>query len=58
MNFSKSIAAYEEAKPLMPGGVSSPVRSFPSVDLSPILWIMGKLRRSMMLMEMNILITC
>jgi glutamate-1-semialdehyde 2,1-aminomutase len=42
MNFSKSIAAYEEAKPLMPGGVSSPVRSFPSVDLSPIFMDHGK----------------
>ncbi|EST13459.1 glutamate-1-semialdehyde 2,1-aminomutase [Sporolactobacillus laevolacticus] len=42
MNFSKSIAAYDEAKPLMPGGVSSPVRSFPSVDLSPIYMDHGK----------------
>jgi glutamate-1-semialdehyde 2,1-aminomutase len=42
MNFSKSVAAYEKAKPLMPGGVSSPVRSFPSVDLSPIFMDHGK----------------
>ncbi|MCO7127935.1 glutamate-1-semialdehyde 2,1-aminomutase [Sporolactobacillus shoreicorticis] len=42
MNFSKSIAAYERAKPLMPGGVNSPVRSFPSVDLSPIFMDHGK----------------
>lgn len=36
MDFSKSIAAFEEAKPLMPGGVNSPVRAFPAVDLNPI----------------------
>lgn len=42
MHFSKSIAAYEEAKPLMPGGVNSPVRSFPSVDLDPIYMDHGK----------------
>jgi glutamate-1-semialdehyde 2,1-aminomutase len=36
MDFSKSTAAYTEAKPLMPGGVNSPVRSFPAVDLNPI----------------------
>ncbi|MCL1630525.1 glutamate-1-semialdehyde 2,1-aminomutase [Sporolactobacillus sp. CPB3-1] len=42
MNLSKSIAAYEEAKPLMPGGVNSPVRSFPSVDISPIFMDHGK----------------
>ncbi|EST11517.1 glutamate-1-semialdehyde 2,1-aminomutase [Sporolactobacillus laevolacticus] len=42
MDFSKSIAAYKEAKPLMPGGVNSPVRSFPSVDLDPIYMDHGK----------------
>ncbi|GGL41340.1 glutamate-1-semialdehyde 2,1-aminomutase [Sporolactobacillus putidus] len=42
MEFKKSIAAFEEAKPLMPGGVNSPVRSFPSVDLNPIYMDHGK----------------
>ncbi|MCI1857812.1 MAG: glutamate-1-semialdehyde 2,1-aminomutase [Sporolactobacillus sp.] len=42
MNFDRSIAAYKEAKPLMPGGVNSPVRSFSAVDLSPIYIDRGK----------------
>lgn len=42
MDFSQSIAAYKEAKPLMPGGVSSPVRAFPAVDLNPIYMDHGK----------------
>ncbi|MFX3615923.1 MAG: glutamate-1-semialdehyde 2,1-aminomutase [Sporolactobacillus sp.] len=42
MDFSKSIAAFKEAKPLMPGGVNSPVRSFPAVDLNPIFMDHGK----------------
>ncbi|MDD9147708.1 MULTISPECIES: glutamate-1-semialdehyde 2,1-aminomutase [unclassified Sporolactobacillus] len=42
MEFKKSIAAFEEAKPLMPGGVNSPVRSFPAVDLDPIYMDHGK----------------
>ncbi|MFT8363460.1 MAG: glutamate-1-semialdehyde 2,1-aminomutase [Sporolactobacillus sp.] len=42
MHFTKSIAAYAEAKPLMPGGVNSPVRSFPAVDLEPIYMDHGK----------------
>ncbi len=29
--FDKSIAAFEEAQDLMPGGVNSPVRAFKSV---------------------------
>ncbi|MCM2675195.1 glutamate-1-semialdehyde 2,1-aminomutase [Shouchella plakortidis] len=36
MNFSKSKAAFEQAKPLMPGGVNSPVRAFKSVDMNPV----------------------
>ncbi|RYL94670.1 glutamate-1-semialdehyde 2,1-aminomutase [Sporolactobacillus sp. Y61] len=42
MDFSKSIAAFKEAKPLMPGGVNSPVRAFPAVDLNPIYMDHGK----------------
>jgi glutamate-1-semialdehyde 2,1-aminomutase len=42
MDFSKSIAAFAEAKKVMPGGVSSPVRAFPSVDLNPIYMDHGK----------------
>ncbi|RYL93866.1 glutamate-1-semialdehyde-2,1-aminomutase [Sporolactobacillus sp. THM7-4] len=42
MDFSKSIAAFKEARPLMPGGVNSPVRAFPSVDLNPIYMDHGK----------------
>lgn len=36
MNYSKSEAAFEQAKPLMPGGVNSPVRAFKSVDMNPV----------------------
>ena len=32
---SKSLAAFKEAKKLMPGGVNSPVRSFSNVDCNP-----------------------
>lgn len=35
LNLSKSLAAFEEAKKLMPGGVNSPVRSFSNVDCNP-----------------------
>lgn len=35
LNLSKSAAAFEEAKGLMPGGVNSPVRSYRSVDCNP-----------------------
>lgn len=35
LNLSKSAAAFEEAKRLMPGGVNSPVRSYRSVDCNP-----------------------
>lgn len=41
-SYEKSIQAYEEAKPLMPGGVNSPVRAFRSVDMSPIFMSHGK----------------
>lgn len=42
MDFSKSKAAFQEAWPLMPGGVNSPVRAFPAVDLDPIYMDHGK----------------
>lgn len=35
LNLTKSAAAFEEAKRLMPGGVNSPVRSYRSVDCTP-----------------------
>lgn len=35
MNLDKSLAAFNEAKKFMPGGVNSPVRSFSSVDSNP-----------------------
>ncbi|MGP1585043.1 MAG: glutamate-1-semialdehyde 2,1-aminomutase [Schwartzia sp. (in: firmicutes)] len=35
LNLTKSAAAFEEAKTLMPGGVNSPVRSYRSVDCNP-----------------------
>ena len=35
LNLNKSLAAFEEAKKLMPGGVNSPVRSFSNVDCNP-----------------------
>lgn len=34
--FDKSIAAFEEAQNLMPGGVNSPVRAFKSVGMNPL----------------------
>ena len=36
LNLEKSLAAFNEAKTLMPGGVNSPVRSYANVDLSLI----------------------
>ncbi|MFC7393735.1 glutamate-1-semialdehyde 2,1-aminomutase [Scopulibacillus cellulosilyticus] len=42
MNVEKSVQAYEKAKPLMPGGVNSPVRAFRSVNMSPIYMEKGK----------------
>ena len=35
MNLEKSLAAFNEAKTLMPGGVNSPVRSYRNVDCNP-----------------------
>lgn len=35
MNLTKSLAAFNEAKKFMPGGVNSPVRSYSSVDSNP-----------------------
>lgn len=35
LNLSKSLAAFNEAKTLMPGGVNSPVRSYANVDCNP-----------------------
>lgn len=35
LNLSRSKAAFEEARRLMPGGVNSPVRSFSNVDSNP-----------------------
>ncbi|WP_372776738.1 glutamate-1-semialdehyde 2,1-aminomutase [Mangrovibacterium sp.] len=36
MSYKKSIAAFEEAKQLIPGGVNSPVRAFKSVQADPL----------------------
>ncbi|EIM05633.1 glutamate-1-semialdehyde aminotransferase [Planococcus antarcticus DSM 14505] len=36
MTYEKSLAAFTEAKTLMPGGVNSPVRAFKSVNMEPI----------------------
>lgn len=41
-SYDKSIAAFKEAKKLMPGGVNSPVRAFKSVDMDPIFMERGK----------------
>ena len=41
-SYEKSIAAFKEAKTLMPGGVNSPVRAFKSVDMDPIFMARGK----------------
>ena len=35
MNLEKSLAAFNEAKTIMPGGVNSPVRSYANVDCNP-----------------------
>lgn len=40
--FDKSIAAFEEAQDLMPGGVNSPVRAFKSVGMNPLFMERGK----------------
>ncbi|WP_079509929.1 glutamate-1-semialdehyde 2,1-aminomutase [Mesobacillus jeotgali] len=41
-SYDKSIAAFKEAKELLPGGVNSPVRAFKSVDMDPIFMEKGK----------------
>jgi glutamate-1-semialdehyde 2,1-aminomutase len=41
MGYDKSIAAFNEAKKLMPGGVNSPVRAFKSVNMDPIFMASG-----------------
>lgn len=41
-SYEKSIAAFKEAKTLMPGGVNSPVRAFKSVHMDPIFMERGK----------------
>ncbi|MBM4762459.1 glutamate-1-semialdehyde 2,1-aminomutase [Bacillus sp. B15-48] len=41
-SYTKSVAAFEKAKPLMPGGVNSPVRAFKSVDMDPIFMERGE----------------
>lgn len=41
-SYDKSIAAFQEAKKLMPGGVNSPVRAFKSVHMDPIFMERGK----------------
>ncbi|WLD92262.1 glutamate-1-semialdehyde 2,1-aminomutase [Alkalihalobacillus sp. AL-G] len=40
--FEKSREAFTEARPLMPGGVNSPVRAFKSVDMDPIFMKRGQ----------------
>ncbi|WP_444683975.1 glutamate-1-semialdehyde 2,1-aminomutase [Alkalicoccus luteus] len=42
MNWNKSSEAFQEAKPLMPGGVNSPVRAFNSVGRDPVYFEKGK----------------
>ncbi|MFB5662891.1 glutamate-1-semialdehyde 2,1-aminomutase [Alteribacillus sp. HJP-4] len=41
-NFHKSEAAFEKARPLMPGGVNSPVRAYSSVDHPAVYMESGK----------------
>ncbi|MGG0716297.1 glutamate-1-semialdehyde 2,1-aminomutase [Robertmurraya massiliosenegalensis] len=41
-SYDQSIAAFQEAKELMPGGVNSPVRAFKSVHMDPIFMERGK----------------
>ena len=55
--FDKSIAAFEEAQDLMPGGVNSPVRAFKSVGMNPLFMERGKALKYMISMEMNTSIT-
>lgn len=41
-SFERSIAAFQEAKDVMPGGVNSPVRAFKSVKMDPVFMERGK----------------
>ncbi|WP_043934216.1 glutamate-1-semialdehyde 2,1-aminomutase [Bacillus sp. EB01] len=41
-SYEKSIAAFKEAKQLLPGGVNSPVRAFKAVNMEPIFMERGK----------------
>lgn len=41
-NFNQSIAAYDKAQTLMPGGVNSPARAFKSVGMRPIFMKSGQ----------------
>lgn len=41
-SFEKSKAAFEQARPVMPGGVNSPVRAFKSVRMEPVYMESGK----------------
>ncbi|WP_368503633.1 glutamate-1-semialdehyde 2,1-aminomutase [Alkalihalophilus sp. As8PL] len=41
-SFKNSEAAFQKAKPLMPGGVNSPVRAFKSVKMDPVYMESGK----------------
>ncbi|WP_100373658.1 glutamate-1-semialdehyde 2,1-aminomutase [Bacillus sp. FJAT-45037] len=41
-SYQKSEAAFKKAKPLMPGGVNSPVRAFKSVKMDPVYMESGK----------------
>ncbi|MDV2684877.1 glutamate-1-semialdehyde 2,1-aminomutase [Alkalihalophilus lindianensis] len=41
-SFKNSEAAFQKAKPLMPGGVNSPVRAFKSVKMDPVYMERGK----------------
>ncbi|WP_078555384.1 glutamate-1-semialdehyde 2,1-aminomutase [Bacillus alkalicellulosilyticus] len=42
MRYERSKQAFEKAKPLMPGGVNSPVRAFKSVKMDPVFMERGK----------------
>ncbi len=41
-SINESVKAFEKAKPLMPGGVNSPVRAFRSVNMDPVYMDHGK----------------
>lgn len=41
-SYEKSVAAFEKAKQVLPGGVNSPVRAFKSVGMNPVFMERGK----------------